>query len=75
MNLRLHEIETGTNRVAENTAFFQNILGLQPSLQQEELTVFDSGLQGLDFNLSTHFPQGNFYISFLTDDLAEMEKS
>ena len=69
MKIRLHEIELGTASVKDAARFFQAALGLQPTIQQEALTVFDAGLKGLDFNLSTHLSPGNIHISFLTDDL------
>lgn len=74
MKLRLHEIELGSSNVADATTFFQTILGLRTNIQQEGLTVFDAGLKGLDFNVSDHLPQSAVAISFLTDDLAEMER-
>ena len=72
MNIKLHEIELGTGDVQGTTAFFQTLLGLQPSLQHQELTVFNAGIKGLDFNISSHLPAGITAISFLTDDLSEL---
>lgn len=74
MKIRLHEIELGTEAVRESTGFFQSILGLQPTVQQESLTVFDSGTAGLDFNLSNHLPAGTVAVSFFTDDLPAVEQ-
>jgi catechol 2,3-dioxygenase-like lactoylglutathione lyase family enzyme len=74
MKLRLHEIELGIDNVEKATAFYQATLGLTPKVQQESLTVFDAGLRGLDFNLSHHLSTGNVAISFLTDDLAALQK-
>ena len=74
MKIRLHEIEFGSNGVEKTTAFYQTIFGLKPSVQQEGLTVFDAGLKGLDFNISNHLPQGTVAVSFLTNDLNEMER-
>lgn len=74
MKLRLHEIELGTENVANTSNFFHAILGLNSSLKQDNLTVFDAGLQGLDFNVSNHLPSGNVMISFLTDDLAAVQE-
>jgi catechol 2,3-dioxygenase-like lactoylglutathione lyase family enzyme len=54
MKIRLHEIELGTGSVEDATRFFQSALGLQTTLKQESLTVFDAGVNGLDFNISTH---------------------
>jgi hypothetical protein len=74
MKLRLHEIEIGTGNVANTTEFFQSALGLNPLLKQNGLTVFDAGLQGLDFNISNHLSTGNVILSFLTDDLAAVQE-
>lgn len=74
MKLRLHEIELGSSNVKEATELFQTILGLPTAVQQDGLTVFDAGLKGVDFNVSNHYPQGVVSISFLTNDLSEIEK-
>jgi hypothetical protein len=74
MKVRLHEIEVGSNDVEKTTAFYQTIFLFQPAIRQEGLTVFDAGLKRLDFNLSSHLPQGIVAISFLTDDLSEIER-
>lgn len=74
MKIRLHEIEFGTRDVATSTKFFQSLFGLLPNVQQEGLTVFASGTTGVDFNVSNHLPAGIAVISFLTDDLSEIEK-
>ena len=71
--MRLHEIELGSSNVKEATNFFQTVFGLSTAIEQEGLTVFESGMKGLDINLSNHQPQGVTTISFLTDDLAAME--
>ena len=47
MRIRLHEIELGSTEVQKTTAFVQTALGLQPTLQQQELTVFDAGCKEL----------------------------
>ena len=73
MKLRLHEIELGCHHVQQSTALFQSLLGLTPKLSQKELSVLDAGVPGLDFSLSTHLPAGVVVISFLTDDLDEIE--
>lgn len=73
MKIRLHEIEFGSNDVESTTLFYQTVFGLQPTIQQEGLTVLDAGLKGLDFNLSNHLPQGVLAVSFLTDNLSEIE--
>jgi len=74
MNIRLHEIEIGSPDVSAATGFFKTILGLKSNLQQEGLTVFDAGVKGLDFNVSNHLSQGTAVLSFLIDDLSEIER-
>ena len=71
MKIQLHEIELSAKDVAVSTSFYNAVLGLQPVVQQEGLTVFNSG--EIDFNLSTHHPSGEPVISFITDNLAEIE--
>lgn len=73
MKIRLHEIELGSSNVQEASTFFQSVFGLKPLVQQDGLTVFDPGTNGLDLNISSHFPKGIVALSFLTDDLEEME--
>jgi dynactin complex subunit len=74
MKIRLHEIELGSASKSDSADLFQLLLGLKPKLAQDGLTVFDAGAEGLDFNVSNHVPAGVVAISFLTDDLAEVEK-
>ncbi len=74
MKLRLHEIELGCGDVEKAASFYTTILEVQPQVQQQGLTVFDAGVTGFDFNVSTHYPPGVIAISFLTDDLKEIEK-
>jgi catechol-2,3-dioxygenase len=74
MKIRLHEIELGTGTVEDSTRFFQSALGLNSTIKQEGLTVFDVGVKGLDFNLSNHLPPGNFILSFLTDNLEAVQE-
>lgn len=68
MRIRIHEIETGSANLSAANSFYQ-ALGLVPRLEDGNLTVFGSGMQGLDFNLADHLPQGTVQISLLTDDL------
>lgn len=74
MKIRLHEIELGASDVASSAKLFQSLFGLPANVQQENLTVFTAGVNGLDFNLSTHLPAGCAAISFITDDLLEIER-
>jgi len=69
MRIRLHEIETGATDPGQTSDFFSSVLGLPVKLQENNLTVFDSGIAGLDFNISDHLLAGAVRISFLTDDL------
>lgn len=71
MKIRIHEIETGSHDLPAASAFFK-LLGLQPAIQQDGLTVFNSGIKGVDLNLSEHLSQGVTQISFITDDLKVM---
>lgn len=73
MKIRLHEIELGCTSVQKSTDFYGSVLGLPSRLQQENLTVLDAGAEGIDFNLSMHLPAGSVVISFLTDDLEEIQ--
>jgi len=74
MKIRLHEMELGTEDVQQRTSLLQSILGLQPKLEQQALTVLDAGLPGFDLNVSTHFPAGAIALRFLTDDLPAVEE-
>jgi predicted enzyme related to lactoylglutathione lyase len=72
MKLQLHEIELGSQDLTSGKSFYQDLLGLDLSVDQEHLKVFNPGLGKVDFNLSTHFPPQTIAISFLCDDLQEM---
>jgi len=74
MKIRLHEIELGTSDVQRSKSFYQSVLDLEPQVEIEGLNVFDSGTAGLDLNTSNHFPQGIVAISFIVDDLGEIER-
>lgn len=73
MKIRLHEIEFGGNDVLESKLFYQTVLQLKPKIDQEELVVLDSGNSHLDFNISGHLPKGIVAISFLCDNVSEIE--
>jgi len=72
MRIRLHEIETGISAAGQTENIFSSLLGLPVKLKENSLTVFDSGVPGLDFNVSDHLPPGAVRISFLTDDLQSL---
>lgn len=69
MKIRLQEIELGTNDPNKSKLFYNSVLGLETSVDQEGLKVFNSGVAGIDFNTSTHFPSKTIATSFLTDNL------
>lgn len=68
MKIRIHEIEMGSSDLPTSRNFFK-MLGLQPSIEQNELTVFNSGQNGMDLNVSKHLSRGVTQISFITNDL------
>ena len=72
MKIRLQEIELGTNDPTKSKSFYRSILGLETSVEQAELNVFNSGVAGIDFNTSTHFSAQTTVTSFLTDNLQEV---
>ncbi len=72
MKIRLQEIELGTNDLNKTKEFYNSILGLDTSVDQKELKVFNSGVPGVDFNTSTHLPPKAMVTSFLTDNLKEV---
>lgn len=72
MKIRLHEIELGTSDPAKSKSFYNTILGLENSVDQATLNVFQSGVGGIDFNTSTHLSPTTAVVSFLTDNLPEV---
>ena len=48
------------------------MLGLDPVIDQEQLKVFNSGVAGVDFNLSQHQSCKKVVTSFLTNDLQKL---
>lgn len=72
MKIRLHEIEFGTSNPEKSKEFYQAALGLDLAADQDGLKVFRTGIQGLDFNTSTHFPANVVVTSFLTDNLQQV---
>lgn len=67
--MRLHEIELGANNPTGISEMLASALGLPVKLSENTLTVFDTGNQGVDFNVANHLPDGTVRISFITDDL------
>ena len=72
MKIRLHEIEFGAGNTDKSKGFYQAILGLDPIIDQDQLKVFNSGVAGVDFNVSEHQPARTVTTSFLTDDLQKL---
>jgi catechol 2,3-dioxygenase-like lactoylglutathione lyase family enzyme len=69
MKIRLQEIEFGAQDTKVSQNFYRSILRLDTAVDQDGLKVFKSGVDGLDFNISTHLPVRTMVTSFLTDDL------
>ncbi|MES1218865.1 MAG: VOC family protein [Bacteroidota bacterium] len=72
MKIRLQEIEFGARDTDKSKGFYQSVLGLDPVIDQEQLKVFNSGVAGVDFNISTHCPEKNVMTSFITNDLQKL---
>lgn len=72
MKVKLQELEFGSQQLDSGKNFYQELLGLELSVDQEQLKVFKPGLKEIDFNISTHLPAASVVISFLCDDLKEM---
>jgi catechol 2,3-dioxygenase-like lactoylglutathione lyase family enzyme len=72
MKIRLQEIELGAISPDRSKDFYADILGLGISVDQPGLKVFNSGVDGVDFNLSTHISPQATVVSFLTDSLREV---
>jgi catechol 2,3-dioxygenase-like lactoylglutathione lyase family enzyme len=72
MKIRLQEIEFRAGDPDKSRGFYQAVLGLDPVIDQDGLKVFNSGVAGVDFNISTHQPDSCVVASFLTDDLQKV---
>ncbi len=72
MKIRLHEIEFGAGNTGKSKGFYQAILGLDPVIDQDEMMVFNSGVAGVDFNISEQQPVSKVTASFLTTDLQKI---
>jgi catechol 2,3-dioxygenase-like lactoylglutathione lyase family enzyme len=70
MEIRLHEIEFFSEDVESAKGFYQDVLGLGVAVDQEGLKVFDSGLEGVDLNVSVH-NKDKVSMSFLVEDIDE----
>jgi catechol-2,3-dioxygenase len=72
MKIRLQEIEFGAFDTGKSKGFYQSVLGLDPVIDQDELTVFNSGVAGVDFNISSNSPANIRTTSFITNDLQKL---
>jgi catechol-2,3-dioxygenase len=72
MKIRLHEIEFGAGNTDKSKGFYQAILGMEPVIDQDQLKVFNSGVAGVDFNISESQPVNSVTASFLTTDLQKI---
>jgi len=72
MKIRLQEIEFGARDTDKSKGFYQAVLGLDPIIDEERLKVFNSGVAGVDFNISAHCPANIIMTSFLTTDLQKL---
>ncbi len=72
MKIRLHEIEFGAGNTDKSKGFYQAILGLDPIIDQDQLKVFNSGVAGVDFNITEQQPVNTVTASFLTTDLQKI---
>ena len=71
----LHEIELFSTNLEKEKSIFQDILGLKLNIDNPEISVYDSGHNGLDFNISTHNPDNKVSLSFLVQDVDEYYKT
>ncbi len=70
MKLRLLEVELNSDDPEKAKDFYHGQLGLGVAHDQKGLKVFDSGVPGVDFDVSVHFP-GQVSISFFAEDIQE----
>lgn len=70
MKIRLLEIEFGVADPARSRVFYNEVLGLEIVHQHDHLTVFNSGLGGVDIDTAAHLPAKQIVTSYITDDLA-----
>jgi catechol-2,3-dioxygenase len=72
MKIRLQEIEFTALDTGKSRGFYQSVLGLDPIIDQDQLTVFNSGVAGVDFNISAHESANIITTSFITNDLQKV---
>src|ERR1700759_5037783 len=67
--MKLHEIELYTDNPEAENFFYDEILGLPVRLDQSQLKVFDPGVEWIDLNISSHYPEQKISLSFLVKDI------
>lgn len=72
MSIKILEIEFGTKNPEKSKHFYEVILGVEPTINQSELKVFNLKDNAVDFNLSTHLPPQHMCTTFITDQLDEL---
>lgn len=72
MKIRLQEIEFSASNTDKSKGFYRAVLGLDPVIEEDALTVFNSGVAGVDFNVSNHQPPNIITTSFITTDLQKV---
>jgi hypothetical protein len=66
--MKLHEIEFYSEKPDE-VKELNAALGLNLLVDEQNLKVFDSGIAGLDLNVSTHYPANKISLSFIVKDI------
>lgn len=73
--MKLHEIELYSENPEQSKKLFSDVLGLKLQLEEQNLKVFNPGIDGVDLNISNHYPANKISLSFLVKDLdAYLEK-
>ncbi|HEX8278717.1 MAG TPA: VOC family protein [Segetibacter sp.] len=67
--MKLHGIELFSNDVERTKDFYSSVIGLRTKLDEDGLKVFDPGIEGVDLNISGHYPANKISLSFLVKDL------
>ncbi|MFH1228076.1 MAG: VOC family protein [Planctomycetota bacterium] len=71
--MKLYEIELYSKDPEASKRFYHQLLGLPVRVDQPGLKVFDSGVDGIDFDASVHHP-GRTRVAFLVSDLEQTIK-
>ncbi|MDB5192034.1 MAG: hypothetical protein JWQ96_1597 [Segetibacter sp.] len=67
--MKLHEIEIFSSTPEKAKEFYGEALGLRLHVDRPGLKVYDPGIEGVDLNISEHYPENKISISFLVRDL------